>query len=153
MHVLLFHSALGAPELTLSSATGDSLTVSWAVPGGTVVERYEVLWSIEGSQSPVEVRNTVSGSTHSHTIPVLNIYENVTVTITVTAVNAVGSNSSSPLTVHSDIIQCGPRDEETINTAAIIGGAAGIFLFGVALGIASAIIMTLRYRNKQKQSR
>ena len=146
-------SAPGAPELTLSSITDDSLTISWTVPSGTVVERYELIWSVEGSQQPIVIRDTVSSSTHTYTIPRLGVYENATIAIRVTAVNAVGSNSSSLLTVHSDIVQSGPRDEESINIAAIIGGAVGIFHFGIGLGIASAIVITLRYQNRQKHNR
>ena len=143
------YSGPGAPEITLESASGDSLTVSWSVPSGTVVEMYELMWIIEGPQlQPVEIRNTVSSSTHRYSVPVLNMYENVTVVMTVTSVNAVGSSSSSPLTVHSDIIQSGPTSEETINIGAIIGGAVGIFLIGAALGITTAIIITFKYRNK-----
>ena len=146
------HSVPGAPELTLSSATGDSLTVSWTVPSGTVVERYELLWSIEGSQQPIVVRDSVSSSTHSYTVPRLGVYENVTVTITVTAVNAVGSNGSSPLTVHSDIIQSGPTESKNGVTVveAIIGGLV-IFFVGVAISAVTVIVafrLTRKYRQK-----
>ena len=141
------HSAPGAPEITLESASGDSLIISWSVPSGTVVEMYELMWVIGGPQ-PTEIRNTVSSSTHRYSVPMLDMYENVTVVMTVTSVNAVGSNSSVPLTVHSDIIQSGPTSEETIDIGAIIGGAVGIFLVGAALGITAAIIITFKYRNK-----
>ena len=152
---MLLHSVPGAPELTLSSTTGDSLTMSWTVPSGTVVEKYELLWSIEGSQSPVEVRNTVSGSIHSYTVPVLGYFENVTVTITVTAVNAVGSSSSLPLTVHSDVIHNGPTESTnaSITVEAIIGGVVGILFVGLMIGTVTVIVVFKLIRNYRKEKK
>ena len=65
------YSGPGAPEITLESASGDSLTISWSVPSGTAVEMYELMWVIEGPQlQPVEIRNTVSSSTHRYCVNV-----------------------------------------------------------------------------------
>ena len=141
------HLAPGAPELILRFASGDSVTVSWSVPSGTVVELYELMWVIEGPPQPVEIRNIVSSSTHRYSVPVLGLFENVTVTITVTSVTAVGSNSSLPLAVHSDIIQSGPRE----STGAFIGGLVGIFFVGLMMGMVTVIIVSRLMRSYRKK--
>ena len=119
------------------------------------MEKYELAWSIEGSLSPVEVRNNVSGSTHSYTVPVLGYFENVTVTITVTAVNAVGTSSSLPLTVHSDIIHSGPTEltNSTITVEAIIGGLVGILFVSLMIGTVTVIVVFKLTRNYRKEKK
>ena len=150
---MFLHSAPGAPELTLESASGDSLTISWSVPSGTVVEMYELMWSIEGAQQPIVIRDTVSSSTHRYTVPRLDVYENATIAITVTSVNAVGSNSSLPLTVHSDIIQSGPTESrDGVTTSGVfIGGLVGIFFIGLTIGMVTVIIVFRLTRSCRKE--
>ena len=111
------------------------------------MEKYELMWVIEGPPQPVEIRNTVSSSTHRYSVPVLGLFENVTVTITVTSVTAVGSNSSLPLTVHSDIIQSVPAE----STGAFIGGLVGIFFVGLTIGVVSVIIIVRLMRSYKKE--
>ena len=131
----------GAPDLTLTSVSGDSVTVSWTIPSETVVERYDLMWSIEGPQQPILIRDTVSGSTQRFTVPGLDEYENATITITVTSVNAAGSNSSLPLTLHF-------RGSKTTNSSngittieAFIGGVVGSFVIGLTIGTVAAFII------------
>ena len=131
----------GAPELTLTSATSDSVSFSWAVPGGTVVESYDMMWNIEGPQRTT--RDTASSTIESYTVGGLDVYDNTTIGITVTSVNVAGTNTSGALTVHSDFLQCGPEESknEVFNVGVIIGGAVGVFLIGIVTGTVIIIVV------------
>ena len=84
---------------------------------------------------------------------ILDVYENVTIAIIVTSVNAVGSNSSLPLTVHSDIIQSGPTESrDGVTTIGVfIGGLVGIFFIGLMIGVVTVIIVTRLSRSCRKE--
>lgn len=142
----------GAPELTLIFVTADSVSFSWTVPNGTVVEGYELKWSIE---KQVELR-TLSQAMNSYTISELGMYDNTTIEILVTAINDVGRRDSNPLTIHSDFIQNGPKKNSAtnINIGIIIGGAVGVFLIGLTIGIIAGIIvfkLIHNCRNRKKR--
>ena len=148
----------GAPVLILSLTSADSVTVSWTVSSGSVVERYDLMWSITGVQQPLVTFSDTS-SANTYTIEGLDVYDNVTVSISVTAVNAVGSNSSTPLIIHSDIPHNRPtesdsEDEDTnITIGAIIGGAVGIFLISLVLGIVTTFVVYKLRRMREKTRR
>lgn len=100
-----------------------------------MVEEYELKWSIDRQQRS----ESLSGTMDSYTIPGLNMYDNTTIRITVVAINGVGSSESAPLTIHSDLIQ---NNRDTITSIdIIIGGAVGIFLIGLMIGLMVSIIV------------
>ena len=80
-------SAPGKPVISQGAITGTSITISWTVPSGSMVDSYEVVWD-DGS-------DTVSGAT-SYTIEGLE--EGRTYTITVTATNVAGQTQSETFT-------------------------------------------------------
>ena len=79
----------------MDSTTATSISLSWSVPSGTVVDSYEVMWQLSGSDVISIV--TLSGSTTSYTMEGLEnsgLYN-----ISVTAENDFGSVTSNPLMV------------------------------------------------------
>ena len=166
-------SVAGAPELTLSSTATDSVTLAWTVPSGSVVDTYKLVWRILGTQQPlITLSDTVPGTVDSYTITKLDTYDNVTISIRVTAVNTAGTNSSVPLTLHSDVLRrestitdpsTEPENETVttsttattasteINTVAIIAGAVGFLLAGVVIGIVAAFIVSKVTQNCGKR--
>ena len=79
----------GQPSVTVSSTTPTSISLSWSVPSGSVVDSYEVMWETDSSA-------TITDGSTSYTITGLE--EETNYTITVTATNAAGSAASDPVT-------------------------------------------------------
>ena len=73
----------------MSSTTATTISLSWNVPSGSVVDSYEVMWETDSSA-------TITDGSTSYTITGLN--KNSNYTITVTATNAAGSAASEPVT-------------------------------------------------------
>ena len=88
MHSLL-DPAPGQPRITVSSKTATTISLSWSVPSGSVVDSYEVMWETDSSA-------TITDGSTSYTITGLE--EDTSYTITVTATNAAGSAVSAPVT-------------------------------------------------------
>ena len=80
----------GQPSVTVSSTTATTISLSWSVPSGSVVDSYEVVWETDSSATITD------GSITSYTITGLE--EETNYTITVTATNAAGSAASEPVT-------------------------------------------------------
>ena len=121
------------------------MSLSWTLPSGSVVETYKLEWKILDEHQPIiPLSETLSSSTDKYTITGLREYDNVTVKVTVAAVNDAGSNTSVALTLHSAVLHgdsTNCEDDETCSSSAstvaigvIIGGAVGIFLGGLILG-------------------
>ena len=96
----------GQPSVTVNSTMATSISLSWSVPMGSVVESYVVMWErdISAGECNDEDLNTttISGSSTSHTI--MELEENSTYTITVTASNGAGdvvSDSVSGVTAEA----------------------------------------------------
>lgn len=175
----------GAPEVTLISTTSDTVTFSWTVPSGTEVESYELMWNIDGLQQTTHTKSASGTARGSRSIPVhksispspnimactceqftpdtsytimgLDMYDNASIEITVTAVNAGGRNEGTPLIVHSDTLQNKAEDENTSTNVGgiiggIIGGVLGSFIIGLVIGgaVGGAIVfkMTQNYGKK-----
>ena len=89
----------GQPSVTVSSTTATTISLSWSVPSGSVVDSYEVMWERDTSEEcPDEDEGsaTITGGSTSYTITGLE--EDSSYTITVTATNAAGSAVSDPVT-------------------------------------------------------
>ena len=84
--------APGQPSVTVSSTTDTTISLSWSVPSGSVVESYEVTWAREGIRSNTTI---LDGSTN-YTITRLEAEANYT--ITVAASNRAGSAVSDLVT-------------------------------------------------------
>ena len=76
----------------MSSTTATTISLSWSVPSGSVVDSYEVVWERDDARSGT----TITDGSTSYTITGLE--EDSSYTITVTATNAAGSAASEPVT-------------------------------------------------------
>ena len=88
-HIFSSDPAPGQPSVTVSSTTTTTISLSWSVPSGSVVDSYEVMWETDGS-------STITDGSTSYTMAGLE--EETNYTITVTATNAAGSTASEPVT-------------------------------------------------------
>ena len=162
----------GAPELSLVSTSADSVTVSWRVPEGTVVERYEIQWRVRDeesqSMSSTHTDDSLSSSTEQYTISGLQQITNGTIEILVTAVNGAGISSSIPLTLHSNALQrndvpseengdlpseedSAEPDSDALSSNVIIGGAVGIFFVSLVIGVLVAVVVLKVTRSRKKE--
>ena len=89
----------GPPIVTVSSTTATTISLSWSVSTGSVVDSYEVMWESSTTRECLG-RDfhiiTISGGSNSHTIT--ELVEGSSYTITVKASNATGSAVSDPVT-------------------------------------------------------
>ena len=93
-------SVPGQPSVNVDSTTATTISLSWSVPSGSVVDSYEVMWSSEECPDDVDEGSaTISGGSTSYTIASLR--EGSSYTITVTTTNSAGT---------------GPSDSETAET-------------------------------------
>ena len=107
----------GAPELQISSATPDSVSFSWSVPSGSVVDSYEVNWDKNHDRFS-SLNEELSASANSYTINGLEDYGNATFSISVTAYNSAGSRTSSRMNFAANFAQENTsRDSENDNIA------------------------------------
>ena len=98
LHVcsILFCLVPGRPSITTVNPSTSSIFLSWSVPSGSVTS-YIVIWTSEECPGGVLGGNdTISGSSLSHTITRLR--GGTTYTITVTASNPAGTNTSTSMT-------------------------------------------------------
>jgi len=54
----------GQPSVTVSSTTATTISLSWSVPSGSVVDNYEVMWMGGGIRSST----TITDGSTSYTI-------------------------------------------------------------------------------------
>ena len=87
------------PTVVVGSSTVTTSYVSWNIPSGSVVESYVVMWQRDtsGECSDEDIGSTtVTDGSFSYTI--LELEEDSSYTITVTASNEAGSAVSDPVT-------------------------------------------------------
>ena len=82
----------GQPSVMMSSTTATTISLSWSVPSGSVVDSYEVMWEREG----IRCSTTITDGSTSYNITGLEAEANYT--ITVEASNKAGSAVSDPIT-------------------------------------------------------
>lgn len=109
--------------LAVVKTTGNSISLSWNVTNGQVVESYEVMW---GSGS-----DRLSGSVTSYTITGLE--EGTVYLITVTAANVAGS------AVSNSVVAITQKPQYN----AIIGGTVSVVLIVVIIAVTVVIIVAL----------
>ena len=84
----------GQPSITtVGSTTATTISLSWSVPSGSVVDSYEVMWEGHGTRGST----TITDGSTSHTITGLE--GDSSYTITVTATNAAGNIATHPLSI------------------------------------------------------
>ena len=82
----------GQPSVTVISSTATTISLSWGVSIGSVVESYEVKWERNDSNNST----TITDGSTSYTITALEAESNYT--ITVAASNGAGIAVSDPVT-------------------------------------------------------
>ena len=91
----------GQPSVTVTSTTATSISLSWSVPSGSVVDSYVVMWTSEECPDDADEGSAAitDGST-SYTIERLR--EGSSYTITVTATNSAGTAPSDSETAETE---------------------------------------------------
>ena len=84
--------APGQPCVSVTSITATSISLSWSVPGGSVVTTSEVMWREASS-------GTTSGSLTDTSYTIDQLESNTIYTITVTVSNTAGSTDSQPVII------------------------------------------------------
>ena len=92
MSTLSSYPVPGQPSATVSSTTATTISLSWSVLNGSLVDSYEVTWETDGKRSST----TITDGSTIYTIRGLEAEANYT--ITVTASNRAGSAVSDPVT-------------------------------------------------------
>ena len=89
--LFLLPTVPGQPSVNVTSTT--SISLSWSVPSGSVVDSYEVMWTSEECPDDVDEGSaTITDGSTSYTIESLR--EGSSYTITVTATNSAGTTPS-----------------------------------------------------------
>ena len=101
--LFLLPAVPGQASVSVDSTTATTISLSWSVPSGSVVDSYEVMWTSEECSDDVDEGSaTITDGSTSHTIESLR--EGSSYTITVTATNSAGT---------------APSDSETAETQAM----------------------------------
>ena len=91
----------GQPSVTATSTTATTISLSWSVPSGSVVDSYEVMWTSEECPDDVDEGSaTITDGSTSYTIE--NLREGSSYTITVTATNSAGTRPSDSETAETE---------------------------------------------------
>ena len=137
----------------MDSFQPDSVTFSWSLPPGSVVDYFTVNWTIRNNSKTAQLSDILPSMSDSYTLTRLKAYRNANYTITVTAFNGVGNSTSSRMKIRSNVdTACGASgsDSEGVDKALIAGVVVGVV---VVLVIATAVLGLLVYNCKsQKQN-
>ena len=91
------------PVITVDSTTATSITISGGVPSDSVADSYEVIWERDTAVGCPDVDEGNATSVGE----IVNLQEDSTYTITVTAFNSAGSSDT---TVTAMTMEAGERD-------------------------------------------
>ena len=83
----------------MGSTTDTTISLSWSVPSGSVVNSYVVMWKSDGNSSSSTTATITDGSTR---YTIAGLEEDRSYTITVSATNAAGSAVSYPVTTATE---------------------------------------------------
>ena len=99
----------GIPRISIDNTTATSVSLSWSVPSGSVVDSYEVMWQRDTSgECPDEDEDSISLTDGSTSYDIMGLEEDSSYSITVTASNAAGSSAVSN-TITSMTLEAGER--------------------------------------------
>ena len=100
MHVSNFAKVPGQPFVEESNGRETTISISWSVPIGSVVEQYEVEWSShQCSDGPIDGSSTLIGAATNFTIEGLRA--GTEYNVSVTAINSAGNFTSDVLNIHT----------------------------------------------------
>ena len=84
-----------------TNSTNTSISLSWSVPEGSVVSRYEVKWA--SNQCPdYEVMDSTTTADNSTSFIILDLRPGTRYTVSVTATNSAGNSSTETVTVDTE---------------------------------------------------
>lgn len=142
----------GTPELQLYSATPDSVSLSWTLQPGSLVDSYEIKWDRDHSQFAT-FRDILSPKVTNYTVTGLQGYENAVFSISVTASNAVGSATSPNMNIVANFVTgsgpsnvsggSGSDDNDTLIIGVVV---AGLVILAIVIVIVS--LMIYHYKSK-----
>ena len=90
----VFLTVPGKPAVVSGSSTDTSISLSWSVPGGSVVTSYQLEWSYDKcSDDPVENRTTINTNSTMYHLILSDLRPDTNYTISVSANNSVGESS------------------------------------------------------------
>ena len=91
---------LGKPNVTKLSVSATSVSLSWSVPTGSVVDSYEVMWQRDTSgECPDEDEDSTTITDGSTSYNITGLEEDSTYSVTVTAVYSIGNVNSNTTVV------------------------------------------------------
>ena len=85
------------PVIVSNKTTETTISISWSVPTGSVVEQYEVEWS--SHQCPDGQVETIARNSSDFTVS--NLWPETSYTISVTAINSAGRSTSDNQTLQT----------------------------------------------------
>ena len=151
------YAAPGEPKLQLYHATDNSVSFSWTLPPGSLVDSFEVKWDRNHLQFAT-FRDTLPPSSNNYTVTGLKDRDNATYTVTVTACNGVGKTTSASMNFLANFAAAnsGGVSERSEGGSGEGDGAmiAGIVTAGlVVLAIAAVLLGLLVYHYKTRSRR
>ena len=125
--------APGQPVLVSESAE-TTISISWSVPSGSVVEQYEVEWSShQCPNGPVEGNTTLTGATTNFTMQELRA--GTEYNVSVTPINSAGNFTSDILNIHT--LEMGEY---------IAGNYALVFISASPIDVQNSFVIYRHYR-------
>ena len=86
----------GPPVASLASATATTISISWSIPSGSVVDSYDVTWqrdTLVGCSDEDQGTTTISGGSTGYVI--IGLEGDSSYIITLRAFNAAGSSEDT----------------------------------------------------------
>ena len=100
----------GQPSVSVDSTTATTISLSWTVPSGSVVDSYEVMWQRDTSgDCPDEDEGSMSITDGSTSYMITGLEEDSSYSITVEAMNSIGmatSNTATGMTQEAGMSVC-----------------------------------------------
>ena len=134
----------------MTLATEDSLSLTWTVPPGSVVDIYQLNWDIQHTELAQFMIELTPARLNNYTITGLGSYGNASLAVSVTAINAVGNKTSPKLIFETDFASQG--DSEDSNQVLIIGAVLSGCV-GIALLFAAVMAGLARHYKKKYNAR
>ena len=137
-------SAPGIPELELYRATADSVSFSWTMPSGSVVDSFEIKYEINHTRHATFV-DILPPTAFNYTVTGLRDFDRSAIySITVIAQNGAGRTSSAKLKFVADFASGGGGTmggNESDSEGSDGGLIAGVVIAGVIVLVLTIVIV------------
>ena len=146
----------GAPQLRVSSATEDTLSLSWTLPVSSVVDSYDIRWEFHQTRLASTFRAALGPEIFNYTISGLGDYGDASLIVTVTAFNAAGNTTSPVLNVAANFVSITQDDgaysctsNEELIAGLVTGGCVTI---AIIVGLFGLIVFCCKRKIYKKSS-